>query len=68
MTTPRTSQTSQPAQPERRSEPTQLSNRYGTIGIQAVAAAARYADHRKSPVNTSAAAPRIDQRFVESAG
>ena len=26
-----------------------LSHRYGTIGIQAVAAAARYSDHRKSP-------------------
>lgn len=73
MTTPRTSQTlqqtqqTQPTQPERRSEPTQLSHRYGTIGIQAVAAAARYADRRKSSANTPAGAPRIDQRFVESA-
>ena len=39
-----------------------LSYLYGSIGIQAVAAAARYADVRTEP-----AAPRIDQRFVESA-
>jgi hypothetical protein len=67
MTTPRTSHTLPPAQPERRSDPTQLSHRYGTIGIQAVAAAARYADRRKSPANAPAGALRIDQRFVESA-
>jgi hypothetical protein len=63
MTTPRTTPrtTSQTTQPERR-EPTQLSHRYGSIGIQAVAASARYADRRKAH-----AEPRIDQRFEESA-
>ena len=40
-----------------------LSHRYGSIGIQAVAAAARYCNVGKKP----AAAHRIDQRFVESA-
>jgi hypothetical protein len=42
-----------------------LTYRYGTIGIQAVAAAARYAGVRKNPVQPTSA--RIDQRFVESA-
>jgi hypothetical protein len=46
-------------------EPTNLSYRYGTIGIEAVAAAVRYADVRKDPTDMSAA-PRIDLRFVES--
>lgn len=65
MTAPTTAPTSQA---ERRADPTtQLSQRYGSIGIQAVAAAARYADRRKSPLHAAAAAPRIDQRFVESA-
>ncbi|MCX7314781.1 MAG: hypothetical protein WCG92_11610 [Hyphomicrobiales bacterium] len=59
-TTPRT--TSQ-ATPSERREPTQLSHRYGNIGIQAVAASARYADRRQA----HAAEPRIDQRFEESA-
>jgi hypothetical protein len=67
MTTPRISQKPQAVHPERGSEPTtQLSHRYGTIGIQAVAAAARYLDRRKNSAH--GAAPRIDQRFVESAG
>jgi len=67
MTTPRISQKPQAASSERRSEPTtQLSHRYGTIGIQAVAAAARYLDRRKNAAQ--GAATRIDQRFVESAG
>ena len=43
-------------------EQTNLSYLYGTIGIQAVAAAARYSNVRKKP-----AVHRIDQRFVESA-
>ena len=47
------------------SDPTNLSTQYGTIGIQAVAAAARYSDRGPS----EAPAPHwIDQRFVESAG
>ena len=66
MTAPRTS-SSQAVRPERHSEPTQLSHRYGTIGIQAVAAAARYGDSRKRTSPATSAAPRIDQRFVESA-
>ena len=40
-----------------------LSYRYGTIGIQAVAAAARYSDVRKKPTQV---ANRIDLRFVEA--
>jgi hypothetical protein len=47
---------------EKREPATPLSHRYGSIGIQAVAAAARYGERRKSP-----AASRIDLRFVESA-
>jgi hypothetical protein len=74
--TPRTSSTasqnSPTAQPDSRGDRTNLSHHYGSIGIQAVAAAARYCDRRKSPAHTSAApapAPglRIDLRFVESA-
>ncbi len=57
------SRTAQPAPSEGRSEHTHLSFQYGTIGIQAVAAAARYSDVRKKPAEL-----RIDQRFVESAG
>ena len=67
MTTPRTSSTSDTARPERRSEPTQLSQRYGTIGIQAVAAAARYAAPRDDRSRPSTPAVRIDLRFVETA-
>ena len=73
--TPRTSsaasQNLHTAQPDGRDH-TNLSRRYGSIGIQAVAAAARYSDRRKSPAHESPAsahAPglRIDLRFVESA-
>jgi hypothetical protein len=53
--------------PAQASEPTNLSFLYGTIGIQAVAAAARYSDVRKKPAHAHAV-HRIDQRFVESAG
>jgi hypothetical protein len=68
VTTPRISSTSETARPERRSEPTHLSQRYGTIGIQAVAAAARYASQRDNRGRPSTpAAWRIDLRFVESA-
>ena len=67
MTAPRTSSASQTPRPERRSEPTQLSHRYGTIGIQAVAAAARYAEQRQHESRPPASTSRIDQRFVESA-
>ena len=52
-------------QPERSGDHTNLSYLYGSIGIQAVAAAARYSDVRKTPAHAPAA--RIDQRFVESA-
>ena len=68
--TPRTSsatnQNSQNTQPEGRDH-TNLSRRYGSIGIQAVAAAARYAERRKNPAPQSAPGLRIDLRFVESA-
>jgi hypothetical protein len=49
-----------------RGEPANLSFHYGTIGIQAVAAAARYTGVRKNPA-ASRNEPRIDLRFVESA-
>ena len=69
--TPRTSsaasQNSPTAQPDGRSDRTNLSNQYRSIGIQAVAAAARYSDRRKSPASASAPGLRIDLRFVESA-
>ena len=61
-----TSQNARPAQPN--GDQTNLSHRYGNIGIQAVAAAARYADKRKSQTHTPASGLRIDLRFVESAG
>ena len=71
--TPRTSsathQQSQPvpaAQRDGGNEPANLSVQYGTIGIQAVAAAARYTGVRKNPAARPAL--RIDLRFVESAG
>jgi hypothetical protein len=54
------------ATPAQTSEPANLSYLYGSIGIQAVAAAARYSEVRTKPGNASAAA-RIDLRFVESA-
>ena len=46
------------------SEPTNLSFLYGSIGIQAVAAAVRYSDTKPAHAQ---AIHRIDQRFVESA-
>ena len=58
-TNPTAAQTAQATQP---SDHPNLSYLYGSIGIQAVAAAARYSDVRAKPV-----AQRIDQRFVESA-
>jgi hypothetical protein len=61
-TNPTTAQTAQATQPERPSDHPNLSYLYGSIGIQAVAAAARYSDVRAKPV-----AQQIDQRFVESA-
>ena len=71
MTRPTNTPTSdpgrQPAAPVQASEPTNLSFLYGSIGIQAVAAAARYSDVSKKPVHAQAV-HRIDQRFVESAG
>ena len=67
--TPRTSsaasQNAHPAPPN--GDHTNLSHRYGSIGIQAVAAAARYADRRKSPTQAQSPGLRIDLRFVESA-
>ena len=65
------SQNSHTAQPDGRGDRTNLSHHYGSIGIQAVAAAARYCDRGKSPahetVHASAPGLRIDLRFVESA-
>lgn len=67
MTTPSNTPQAETARPERHSEAAPLSQRYGSIGIQAVAAAARYADRRKSQSQLHSSAARIDQRFVESA-
>ena len=67
MTTTTTTEKPPTALPERRGEQTQLSRRYGSIGIEAVAAAARYTDRRTSPTHVQAAVTRIDLRFVESA-
>lgn len=75
--TPRTSSTASSApsqnsttQPDGRDN-TNLSGRYGSIGIQAVAAAARYSDRRQGPAHETVTASvpglRIDLRFVESA-
>lgn len=72
MTNPNTSSTrsatsrTQPAKAAQPVEHTNLSYRYGTIGIQAVAAAARYSGVRTKSASASAGT-RIDQRFVESA-
>ena len=55
------------AQPDGPGDHTNLSHHYGSIGIQAVAAAARYSDRRKGAAHAAAAGPRIDLRFVESA-
>ena len=60
-------QPSQATSPAQLSAPTNLSFLYGSIGIQAVAAAARYSDVRSKPTHADAV-HRIDQRFVESAG
>jgi hypothetical protein len=72
--TPRTSsaasQNLRSAQPDGCGDRTNLSHQYGSIGIQAVAAAARYSDRCKEAHETvPASAPglRIDLRFVESA-
>jgi len=67
MTTPTTTE-KPPTKPlEHRGEHNQLSRRYGSIGIEAVAAAARYSDHRMNPAHVQATVTRIDLRFVESA-
>jgi hypothetical protein len=67
MTIPTTTEKPPAALPERRGEQTHLSRRYGSIGIEAVAAAARYTDRRTSLAHVQAAVTRIDLRFVESA-
>jgi hypothetical protein len=66
-TNPTTGQAAQTATPQTPGGHTNLSHRYGRIGIQAVAAAARYSSARKAPTHAQAGL-RIDQRFVESAG
>jgi hypothetical protein len=44
-----------------------LDNRYGKIGISAVAAALRYSSVTKNPAYAPVAAPPIDERFQELA-
>jgi hypothetical protein len=67
MIAPPTNPKAETERTDRHGEPFPLSQRYGSIGIQAVAAAARYADRRKSQPQSQGSAVRIDQRFVESA-
>ena len=45
-------------------EQTTLQQRYGSIGIEAVAAACRYSNQGKKAAEPSA--PRIDQRFEQA--
>lgn len=49
-----------------RREPTDLDCRYGEIGIEAVAAAARYTGDASKPARGQGPA-QIDQRFIEFA-
>jgi hypothetical protein len=60
-----TSQAGQP-QESRSEQSTNLSYRYGSIGIEAVAAAVRYAGSPKNPAYAPAA-QRVDERFLEPA-
>ena len=53
-----------PAQTAQPGEPTNLSYRYGVIGIQAVAAAARYDSVRKKPADAAPPADRPALRGV----
>ena len=59
-------QTSKTAQREPRREQGNLSVQYGSIGIEAVAAAMRYAGSGKNPAYAPAV-HRIDERLLESA-
>ena len=61
------SQAGKPQHLESRGEhATNLSYRYGSIGIEAVAAAVRYAGSRKNPAYAPVV-QRDDQRFLEPA-
>ena len=65
MTTVKTK--ADPAQDQTtRPEPTNLTRRYGKIGIGALAAVLRYATSAKKPAAAQAAA-RVDERFIEQA-
>lgn len=61
------SQSNQPKTRDARDEQTNLSFRYGCIGIDAVAAAVRYAGTGKNPAHAPTA-ERIEERFFESVG
>ena len=55
-----------PAQPQKTTqEQTALQQRYGSIGIEAVAAACRYSNQGKKAAEP-ASATRIDQRFEQA--
>jgi hypothetical protein len=60
------SQDSQPNPSSAPQKPTDLDGHYGTIGIEAVAAAARYSGHRQKAA-AAPAAPQIEPRFIEFA-
>ena len=64
MTDKNTKAEGQKHQPAPQQEQTGLQQRYGSIGIEAVAAACRYSNQGKKAAEPSA--PRIDQRFEQA--
>jgi hypothetical protein len=65
MTDKKTMAEGQQPQQAQQSEQTGLQHRYGTIGIEAVAAAVRYSNPGKKAAEPTSA-PRIDQRFEQA--
>jgi len=57
----------QPERHEPRQDQTNLCGRYGCIGIEAVAAAARYSTPAREPAGIRKDT-RLDERFLETAG
>jgi hypothetical protein len=62
---PRTAETKESQQQQASSGSTGLQQRYGVIGIEAVAAAVRYSNPGKKAAEPTTA-PRIDQRFEQA--
>ena len=65
MTDKNTKAEGQKHQQARQPEQTGLQHRYGSIGIEAVAAAVRYSNPGKKAAEPTSA-PRIDQRFEQA--